>query len=253
MELKELTDRTLELFGVSEPSQLGPALLATCGDTDKLRQFRYLVDGDLSTDWMQKIYQYYLADRKEKKQDYTPASLAQFMGLLAGSSERIVDMCAGSGALIIQKWSQSPNTRFIALEIDDNVIPFLLFNLVLRNIRCRVFQMNAIQIRMNKTAAKRLGYDCMNADRPDLSTSFGVVGQKVEKEKFISFGADDGITIRISTKEGVHPLILDFLNHWKQMIMYLNNEENRYLAEFRDALLPELMSGRIQIELGEER
>lgn len=34
---------------------------------------------------------------------------------------------------------------------------------------------------------------------------------------------------------------------WNQMIMYLNNEENRYLAEFRDALLPELMSGRIEV------
>ena len=31
------------------------------------------------------------------------------------------------------------------------------------------------------------------------------------------------------------------------MHMYLNNEENRYLAEFRDALLPELMGGRIKL------
>jgi len=144
MELKELTDRTLELFGVMAPEQLGPALLAACGDPDKLQQFCDLVHGDLSTDWMQKIYQYYLADRKEKKQDYTPASLAQFMGLLAGRSERIVDMCAGSGALIIQKWSQKPDTGFTALEIDENVIPFLLFNMVLRNVRCRVFHMNAL-------------------------------------------------------------------------------------------------------------
>lgn len=144
MELKELTDRTLELFGITAPDQLGHALLAACGDPDKLRQFCDLVDGDLSTDWMQKIYQYYLADRKEKKQDYTPASLAQFMGLLAGSSERIVDMCAGSGALIIQKWSQKPDVRFTALEIDENVIPFLLFNMVLRNVWCRVFQMDAL-------------------------------------------------------------------------------------------------------------
>lgn len=144
MELKELTDRTLELFGVTAPEQLGPALLAACGDNDKLRTFRDLVDGDLHTDWMQKIYQYYLADRKEKKQDYTPASLAQFMGLIAGNSEQIVDMCAGSGALIIQKWNQKPDTRFTALEIDENVIPFLLFNMALRNIRCRVFQMDAL-------------------------------------------------------------------------------------------------------------
>lgn len=111
-----------------------------------------------------------------------------------------------------------------------------------------IAQKNAIQIRMNKTAAKRLGYDCMDINQPDLSEAFGVVGQKAEKEKFISFGADDGIMIKISTKEDVHPLILDFLNRWKQMIMYLNNEENRYLAEFRDALLPELMSGKIQLE-----
>ena len=110
-----------------------------------------------------------------------------------------------------------------------------------------VRQKNAIQIRMNKTAAKRLGYDCMNAERPDLSAPFGAVGQKAEKENYISFGADDGIKISISTKDGVHPLILDFLSHWKQMIMYLNAEENRLLAEFRDALLPELMSGRIEV------
>lgn len=108
-------------------------------------------------------------------------------------------------------------------------------------------QKNAIQIRMNKTAAKRLGYDCMDIVTPDLAESFAVVGQKPEKENFISFGADDGIRITISTKDGIHPLILDFLNHWKQMIMYLNTEENRLLAEFRDALLPELMSGKIDI------
>ena len=56
MELKELTDRTLELFGVAVPDQLGPALLAACSDSDKLRSFCDLVGGDLNTDWMQKIY-----------------------------------------------------------------------------------------------------------------------------------------------------------------------------------------------------
>ena len=108
-------------------------------------------------------------------------------------------------------------------------------------------QKNAIQIRMNRTAAKRLGYDCMDVEKTDISASFAVVGQKAEKEKFISFSADDGIVIKISTKEDIHPLVLGFLNHWKQMIIYLNQEENRYLVEFRDALLPELMSGRIEV------
>ena len=110
-----------------------------------------------------------------------------------------------------------------------------------------IAQKNSIQIKMNKTAAKRLGYDCMAGDKPDLTESFAVVGQKADKEKNITFSADDGITIRVSTKDGIHPLILDFLNHWRQMIVYLNNEENRYLAEFRDALLPDLMIGKIEV------
>ena len=109
-------------------------------------------------------------------------------------------------------------------------------------------QKNAIQIKMNKTVAKRLGYDCMAGDKPDLTESFAVAGQKAVKEKNITFSADDGITIRISTKDGVHPLILNFLSHWKQMIMYLNNEENRVLAELRDALLNDLMSGKIEVK-----
>jgi type I restriction enzyme M protein len=144
MELKELTDRTFELFGVDNPDNLGSALMESVSNTDKLKAFYDLIDGDLSIDWLQMIYQYYLADRKEKKQDYTPKSLARFMGMLAGDDETIVDMCAGSGALIIQKWNQNHDTKFKAIEIDDNVIPFLLFNMVLRNIRCRVFQMNAL-------------------------------------------------------------------------------------------------------------
>lgn len=144
MELKELTDRTLELFGIDNPDNLGSALLDNISNTDKLKAFCDLVDGDLSVDWMQKIYQYYLADRKEKKQDYTPKSVAQLMGALIGDTDKVVDMCAGSGALIIQKWTQNPNIEVTALEIDENVIPFLLFNMALRNINCRIIQGDAL-------------------------------------------------------------------------------------------------------------
>jgi len=145
LELKELTDKTLELFGISEQFQLGHAIIEACNDPDKVRQFCDLVNGDLGTDWLQKIYQYYLADRKEKKQDYTPVSLAQFMGMLAGNAESIVDMCAGSGALIIQKWNQNKDIVFTAIENDENVIPFLLFNMVLRNIQCTVYLMDVLE------------------------------------------------------------------------------------------------------------
>ena len=141
-------------------------------------------------------------------------------------------------------WNITPG-RYFELKIEET---HRAFEDIANDYNRIVSEKNAIQIRMNKTAAKRLGYDCMDVEKPDVSKPFELVGQKAVKEKYISFGADDGITIKISTKEGIHPLIIEFLNHWKQMIMYLNTEENRYLAEFRDALLPELMSGKIKIE-----
>lgn len=144
MELKELTEKTFELFEVEQADQLGQALLKACSNTDKLKAFCDLVDGNLSVDWMQKIYQYYLADRKGKKQDYTPASVAQFMGMLAGGSDIIVDMCAGSGALAIQKWNIDHNQKFRLIELDEKVIPFLLFNLVIRNIDSSVCRMDVL-------------------------------------------------------------------------------------------------------------
>jgi type I restriction enzyme M protein len=144
LELKELTEKTMKLFNVSDLSALGEHLMQACDDESVLGAFTDLVNGDLSQDWLQKIYQYYLADRKEKKQDYTPASLAYLLGALAGDSEKIVDMCAGSGALIIQKWNQDPTAKFTAIEIDENVIPFLIFNMVLRNICCKIYLMDAL-------------------------------------------------------------------------------------------------------------
>ena len=107
---------------------------------------------------------------------------------------------------------------------------------------------NQIRIRMNKTAAKRLGYDCLDHEAIDLTASFAIAGQTVEKENFIRFSADDGIEIKCSTKDGIPDLIIMFLNQWKQFVMHWNNEENRYLAEFRDALLSKLMNGEIEIE-----
>lgn len=85
------------------------------------------------------IYQYYLADRDDKKQDFTPASLALLLGELLDDSNDIIDMCAGSGALIIQSWTKSPDKHFTAYEVDENVLPFLLFNLTVRNIDSDVF------------------------------------------------------------------------------------------------------------------
>ena len=65
--------------------------------------------------------------------------------MLAGNAENIIDMCAGSGALIIQKWNQNKDIAFTAIENDETVIPFLIFNMVLRNIKCTVYLMDVLE------------------------------------------------------------------------------------------------------------
>jgi len=174
-----------------------------------------------------------------------PEVMGQCIGLIESKQDG-PNLCKWVQPEELEKndWNLSPK-RYIELKVE---IVHRSFADIASDYNRIIAQKNAIQIKMNRTAAKRLGYDCMDTDGPDLSESFEIVGQKASKEKNISFTAEDGITIKISTKDGIHPLILDFLNHWKQMIMYLNNEENRYLAEFRDALLPELMSGRIEVK-----
>lgn len=135
MELLELKNKTLELFQ-TDIDHLGDALMdAVRNNKTKLYdKFCELVDGDLTEDHLQKIFQYYHADREEKKQDYTPKSIAMFMSMLIGKSGIVTDMCAGSGALTIQRWNEDHNQRFYLFELDETVIPFLLFNLAVRNI-----------------------------------------------------------------------------------------------------------------------
>lgn len=147
MELNELVKKTLTLFLVDRVENLGAALL-TCvegQEVDRMDAFVAMIDGDLAVDWLQMIYQYYQADRQGKKQDYTPRSLAVFLSRLIGESAETVDMCAGSGALTIQRWIENPDTRFELHEIDGNVIPYLLFNLCLRNIAATVYQGDVLQ------------------------------------------------------------------------------------------------------------
>lgn len=146
LELKELVEETMNIFQVQKTEDLGTAVFEAIRneETEKYDSFCNMTN-DLSKDWMQMIFQYYQADRKEKKQDYTPKSLAQLMAKLSGDTEVVQDLCAGSGALTIQKWCMHPSTKFELHEIDDRVIPFLLFNMIVRNIDCTVYHEDVLR------------------------------------------------------------------------------------------------------------
>lgn len=79
------------------------------------------------------MWQYYEADRIEKKQDYTPKSLCKLVASLAGKAKSIYDCCGGSGALTKAFMDMHGADSIFVEELDERVIPFLLFNLCLHN------------------------------------------------------------------------------------------------------------------------
>lgn len=148
MELKELTSKICDLFGCVSVDTLPDKIMLTLlsqSPTIYFDKYKELCP-DLSVDWLQRVYQFYHADREEKKQDYTPVALAKLVSFLSYTpNEKVVyDCCAGSGALTIQKWSANPELKFVCEELDEKVLPILLFNLCIRNIEATVINKNIL-------------------------------------------------------------------------------------------------------------
>ena len=146
IELSDLITKINNVFDIHTTKELTEKLKDITLNNKK-EYYEKFVDAvkNLEVDWLQKIYQYYEADREEKKQDYTPLSLAKLISKLSDGDEIVTDLCSGSGSLTIQKWVANKNQKFVCKEIDENVIPYLLFNLAVRNISAVVYNMDILQ------------------------------------------------------------------------------------------------------------
>ncbi|RYM02787.1 hypothetical protein EWH99_10650 [Sporolactobacillus sp. THM7-7] len=147
MELKETADKFIEAIGCKSFQDMPARIMkAVMGGEAEVYEAYLKLCPDLTVDWMQRIWQFYLADREDKKQDFTPPSLAKLLAKLTRhKGEKVVyDCCAGSGALTIHKWNTNHNLKFVCEELDANVIPLLLFNLSVRNIEATVINGNVL-------------------------------------------------------------------------------------------------------------
>ena len=126
----------LNICGVNEsfdvPVKLLELLLSP--NSDQLLEQISNVYGDLQIDEFNIYYQTYLSERGKLKQDYTPNEVGKLLGMLIGETDTLIDVCAGSGTLTINYWSEHPNVKVCCEEFSSRVIPFLLANLALRNI-----------------------------------------------------------------------------------------------------------------------
>ena len=111
------------------------------------------LDTDVSRDWFHEYFETEQAERKTKKQDFTPESIANLLTTLVHKPKAgyYYEPAAGTGGILISKWykdtltdpvNNSPKFSFVtynpkmywyhAEELSDRAIPFLIFNMAIR-------------------------------------------------------------------------------------------------------------------------
>ena len=111
MELLEFKHKMFDLCGVSEIAQIRDVLYnATLSqDVAIFNGYNSIIDD--TKDWLQALWQYYEADRTEKKQDYTPKSLCRLVSELAGDCKSVYDCCGGAGAVRPESGAERADRR----------------------------------------------------------------------------------------------------------------------------------------------
>ena len=111
MSVKFTADVVHKLLGVRETQQAPTALMNIVMDQQKRNElFKQFLDvsTDVSHDWFSEYFMSVQADRKDKKQDFTPESISKLVNMLVGShdSSEYYEVAAGTGSMMIQRWQQ---------------------------------------------------------------------------------------------------------------------------------------------------
>lgn len=142
------------LLGITEsyqaPKVLMDKLMGDVSERQNLFKEFLIIEHRLDYDWFHEYFQDEHADRKTKKQDFTPNSVSRLLAELTGTEEgNNLDVAAGTGGITIQKWyadrinsnpfDYQPSHYFYQCEeLSDRSIPFLLFNLMIRGMNATV-------------------------------------------------------------------------------------------------------------------
>ena len=155
---KEAQDKLkwfLDIFDCDEAHHLPDKVLEKVLDGDTQIYENYIKEyPDLSQDSLRILFETYFSDRKILKQDFTPDSIAELLTNIAvtgiDNPPEMLDECAGIGCLIIPYWKKNPNVFVWAREKSAGTIPFLLFNLALRNMHGIIIQGDTLTLETSK-------------------------------------------------------------------------------------------------------
>lgn len=166
------------LLGIDDafkaPSRLMEILLER-GEREKLFRNFLKIDTNLEYDWFHEYFEAEQAERKSKKQDFTPNTVAKLANSIASEPGQTdyYEMAAGTGGMMIARWvynikedpafehkrkdsmvndvltssifTYDPQAYWYHLEeLSDRAIPFLLFNAAIRGINAVVIQCDSL-------------------------------------------------------------------------------------------------------------
>lgn len=148
-----------KILGIDDAYKAPTKLMELMMDDDKrVETFKKFleVSTDMSFDWFHEYFEEEQAQRKTRKQDFTPDSVSTLLqALVGGRSGSYYEPAAGTGGLMIKRWVQDRATDpvtdngkrpswmsiltydprhywYQVEEMSDRALPFLLFNMAIR-------------------------------------------------------------------------------------------------------------------------
>ena len=154
-----------DLVGVEQHSQFESKLKGLLFKPEERKEFYdnlLKVKNDVSTDTFKEYFELYAAERKTNQQDFTPDSIARLLTKLTKANKNVedgfnaYDPAAGTGTLLIAQWNYDRvqvmpwnyhphNYFYMAEELSDTAIIYLLHNLALRGMNAVVLHGDSIE------------------------------------------------------------------------------------------------------------
>ena len=166
-----------KLLGIDDafkaPTKMMDLMLDTKKREETFKKFLE-IETDMSYEWFQEYFGDEQAERKSKKQDFTPTSISNLVAKLVGKdNSTYYEPAAGTGSMLIAKWhndrlknplykhpeTDNPLIKFLtsptftydpraywyqAEELSDRAIPFLIFNMSIRGMNGSITQCDSL-------------------------------------------------------------------------------------------------------------
>ena len=117
MEEKDYVKTINEVLGITESYKATDRMLEIIYDRELrekiMKQLLEIFDYDVSYDWFRYYFEKEQAERKTKKQDFTPQCLTELVSKLVGNASINYDVCCGTGGITITKWYQDQQSKTV--------------------------------------------------------------------------------------------------------------------------------------------